>query len=61
MLDFENKVRAFVQVNAALGDGAVQVAELDGLFEDIGVVVFVGAGRGGARNLKEVAELGVAF
>jgi hypothetical protein len=51
-------VRSFVEVDAALRDGAVEVVELDRLFEDVCVVVFVSAGWIGARNVKEVAKLG---
>lgn len=51
-------MRSFVEVDAASRDGAVEVVELDRLFEDVDVVVFVSAGWIGARNVKEVAKLG---
>jgi hypothetical protein len=39
---------AAVEVDAALGDGVVEIAEDDGLLEDVGVAMVVGlAGVGG--------------
>jgi len=51
-------VGAFVEVDAALGAGAVEIVELDSLFEDIGVQVLVGTGGVGTGDVQEVAKFG---
>ena len=57
MLGFENEAAAFVEVDAAGGDGAVALVELDVALEDVGVLRDVGLGGLGLGDSELIAEL----
>ena len=46
------KRQAAIAIDAALGDGAVWIVEVDGFFEDVGIAVLVGQGGIGAGEIS---------
>ncbi len=57
LFGFADEGAAAVEVDAAGGARAVVVVEDDGLFEDVGVVRFVGDGGVGVIDFEDIAEL----
>lgn len=57
LLGFEDEAAAFVEVNAAIGLGAVGVGEDDAALEDVGVDVIVGARGVGVWDVEDIAQL----
>ena len=58
LLGFEDEVAALVEVDETAGDGAVEIADFNGLVEDVGVEVLDAGGGIGAFDFEEVAKLG---
>lgn len=56
LLGFEDEAAALVKIDAAVRLSAVGVGEDDAAFEDVGVVVVVGARGVGVRDIEDIAQ-----
>jgi hypothetical protein len=57
LFGFEDEAAAFVEVDVAVGLGAVWILENDLSVEDVGVLVVVGARGVGTGDFEDVAQL----